>query len=129
MYSFYKGLDEFKLLVNLLQKAREQGLSVSVCVPNIELAHEFSKTFWNMGKTIVHGLIEDGFVEKQPVLLDVELHAKDIAIIFGDAAFRPDMHDYQKVYFIGATPRDVDGKYWEHKDGSWEQVSREAFFD
>jgi DNA polymerase IIIc chi subunit len=142
VYAFYKSHDSFKLLIQLIKKARNNKLSVSLVLENDVQIQEFSTKFWNMGDTIIHGLISDGFIEKQPVMLDVNLHKKDVAIIYENANCDYDkLKQYQRVFFIGSQIHPIDAehsgenakfeaiesKYWMIKNGIWSEVSKAEF--
>ena len=137
MYFFYNiinhssGYNSFTLLVQLVQKARDNGLSISICVENMGFVEDFSTRFWNMNNTIIHGIITDGFLEMQPVILDVALHKKNIAIVYENAKYEQDINkrfDFQKVIFIGKHKQPgIDGKYWVYKD-KWQEVDAVEYF-
>jgi|GEM_PF-5767888 len=108
MYSFYrceesKNVEE--LLFLLMKKARKERLSVSVCFANRTNFEDFSRKIWYSGQVLAHGLPEDGFLDLQPIVFDLVLHKKDVAIILFSAIQAgfvkfSEILNYSKVLFI-----------------------------
>lgn len=132
MFTFYKSNDTYAMLQLLLLKAREQSMSVSLCFENHEECCKFSDFLWNSGKVIPHGLAEQGFLNRQPVIIDTCLHEKDIAIIV-DAPYE-NLGKWEKVFFVGTRKREFEStyitsvKYWEYSKQRWNLLTKEQFF-
>lgn len=124
--TFYKSADLFEMLLLLLIKGRSGGYTFSVCFPTLDQCNEFSTYIWNSWSALPHGLAEDGFLEKQPIVIDIKLHKKDAAIIIDDAAIIEDGWD--KVLYVGKSQVLIhDAKYWLYAEQKWKEISRQEF--
>jgi len=125
MYLFYKTQELFELLELLLKKGRAEDYTFSICFEHDEECQEFSKKLWSAYNVIAHGLKEDGFLEDQTIIIDSDLHKKDIAIVIGNAQFQ-DL-GWKKVFFVNSGEK-YDGKFYEYKNKGWKELSLEEYY-
>ena len=127
MYLYYKVKSLFEVLVMLLKKARKEALTVSVCFSNKDECNEISNKLWAAYDILPHGIIEDGFLQDQPIILDTKLYKKDIAIIIGNAQFDDSENgEWKKVFFLN-TPIYGNGRFYEYTNNMWHEINQEEY--
>lgn len=129
MVSFYKTDDLYGTITNLIIKARDNFLNVSVCFEkNIE-ALEYSAWLWNRYKTVAHGVSGDPFQNSQPVWIDSEPDLKkEVIITVNNANFM--QNDWKKMLFVTQDKIYHDfanAYYWLNLGESWKKISKEEF--
>ena len=115
----YKSDDVLGLIILLLKKCEENNLTASICFKTEQLCSEFSDKLWQHSD-FPHSLFQDQFLEKIPIIIDVKLHSKDVAIIIGDC----DLADgFKKVFIINPEKKYENAQYYSYFNKKVSKVS------
>ena len=124
---FYETDSLYQMLLLILQKGRNQGLTFNLFFDNAEKAQEFSEFLWNKSG-LAHGLLNEGYHKLQPILIATNQEAsvewnenfqKDVALSVETELIKNiDLIEFKKVCFINVQEI-VKQKYKTYSPESW----------